>query len=348
MAHTPATSDTVKTYDLAIIGSGAAGTMAFNRGVLNNDQCILFTGSVQDQKRSRAKWVGKVENVPGHLQLTKAITQPGQEMISWLTAHPQLGSKATVKTGRSVVALTKVAQGFLLTDQMGDQYQARYILLATGVMDVQPFVGDSIKPILPFANKQQVDYCLRCDGHHAMGKSVAVIGPGEGALWTAIILKERYQLTQLVVVDNRKLNDEKQPLVFSYGTELDQLLMLYQIPVYRDQMAEVGDKGSSLKFIRLERSGEVLPCELLFVSCGTIVYHQLALALGAQVDQRGYVIADASGQTNIDGLYVAGDLRAGVKKQIYTAWDTAVDAVDHINARLRVERRTNLLQKYLL
>ena len=44
--------------------------------------------------------------------------------------------------------------------------------------------------------------------------------------------------------------------------------------------------------------------------------------------------------TSVDGVYVAGDLRANTKKQIYTAWDTAVDAADAFNAKLRALSRT--------
>jgi thioredoxin reductase (NADPH) len=70
-----------------------------------------------------------------------------------------------------------------------------------------------------------------------------------------------------------------------------------------------------------------------------IVYNELAKQLGADVDERGFVKADESGLTSVTGLYVAGDLKANTKKQIYTAWDTAVSAANAVNMKIRAARR---------
>jgi thioredoxin reductase (NADPH) len=83
-----------------------------------------------------------------------------------------------------------------------------------------------------------------------------------------------------------------------------------------------------------------------FVSLGMIVYSDLAKEVGAELDERGFVKADSVGHTTVDGFYVAGDVMAGTKKQIYTAWDTAVNALDVINQRLRSERRQKKLLEY--
>jgi thioredoxin reductase (NADPH) len=61
--------------------------------------------------------------------------------------------------------------------------------------------------------------------------------------------------------------------------------------------------------------------------------------LGAELDERGFVKADDSGLTSVPGLYVAGDLKANTRKQIYTAWEHAVSAANAINQKLRQLRR---------
>jgi thioredoxin reductase (NADPH) len=71
-----------------------------------------------------------------------------------------------------------------------------------------------------------------------------------------------------------------------------------------------------------------------------IVYNELAKMLGADLDQRGFVITDPKGKSSVNGLYVAGDLRANAKKQIYTAWDHAVDSADDINLHIRRKKRS--------
>ena len=78
--------------------------------------------------------------------------------------------------------------------------------------------------------------------------------------------------------------------------------------------------------------------EFSFACLGMIVYNELAKQVGAKIDERGFMVTDKVGQSSIDGLYIAGDLRAGAKKQIYTAWNHAVDCADAINLRVRTSR----------
>lgn len=63
----------MKIYDIAVIGGGSAGTMAMQRAVLNNDECLFFPGNAKNKKRSRAFWVSKVENMPAHFNYKKVL-----------------------------------------------------------------------------------------------------------------------------------------------------------------------------------------------------------------------------------------------------------------------------------
>jgi len=205
-------------------------------------------------------------------------------------------------------------------------------------MDVQPHFNESIQPILPFANAQTVDYCLRCDGHHVLGKHTSVIGHTSGAAWVAVMLKERYQTPSMSIL----LNGEKA----DFDNDVKELIELYKIEVFDSEIIDVlGDKKSGKLEGYKFKSGRQLQSEFTFVSLGTIVYNELAKSIGAEVDGRGYVPTDSKGMTNIENFYVAGDIRAGFKKQIYTAWDMAVDSLDDINRKIRAEKRNLLLQK---
>ena len=106
----------------------------------------------------------------------------------------------------------------------------------------------------------------------------------------------------------------------------------------------VGDpKKGDLQGFRLD-DGVLVPATYAFVCLGMIVYNELALSLGAKVDERGFVVTESNGHSSVPGLYVAGDLRAGIKNQIYTAWDSAVDSADAINGLLRAARRKIILE----
>jgi thioredoxin reductase (NADPH) len=135
------------------------------------------------------------------------------------------------------------------------------------------------------------------------------------------------------------VNGEKE----SFDQETIDLAKMYNFKIYSQKIKSFeGDpKNKILKGFILEDETKV-EAEYIFVSLGMIVYNELALQLSAKVDSRGFVETDGKGKTSVDGLYVAGDLRANTKKQIYTAWDTAVDSADEINAILRRAKRNQL------
>ena len=276
----------------------------------------------------------KVENMPDYNHYKKGIQGPNQRTIKWLSQCP-LKDNLILKENTGIDKLEKLPGGeFKLTDNEGNVYLASYVILCTGVMDVQPLIGGTIRPILPFANIQIVDYCIRCDGHHAYGKKVSIIGHGAGAAKVACMIYERYRCEIILLPHDHAPQYDEADL---------KLLSTYGIKIQEGEIVEIiGDfKQKKLEAYKLA-SGVTVKTDFSFVSLGMIVYNELAKQLKAKIDERGFVITDKSGHCSVDGLYVAGDLRAGVKKQIYTAWDNAVDCADAINARIRASYRSKI------
>jgi len=326
-------------YPVAVIGGGSAGVMAVLRTVLNNDSCLFFPGTAKDRKRSRAMWVRKIENMPGHLSYERGIEQPNNETLEWI-AQSSFAHNLQLMKNTGVESIKRDADGiFHLTDHKGNVHLARHVILCTGVMDVQPLIGGNIAPILPYANLQTVDYCLRCDGHHIKDKATAILGHTKGAAWVAIMLYERYRPEAMYILLHG------QPAQFDAETQ--ELLDMYGIKVHSQEVSRVlGDpKKGMLTGFRLA-DGTGLHAEMAFVSMGMLIYNDLAKQLDVKLDERGFVVADAQGLTSVPGFYVAGDVMAGTKKQIYTAWDTAVNAADAINMKIRSARRVEDLKQY--
>jgi thioredoxin reductase (NADPH) len=326
----------MKKAEIAIIGGGSSGMMAALRAVLNNNSALFFMGSSKTKKRSRAQWVSRVENMPGYHSFKKGILNPNQETLQFIESS-NLAHKLQ-KIPSSVIKIEKTQDGFILTDDKEDLYQAQYLVLATGVMDVQPHIQGSIEPVLPYANNQLIDYCLRCDGHHALGKKTSVIGHTDGAGQVAIILKERYDCPQMSILTNGEAPQ--------LSAEVKKLLDLYHVNIYTSPIRSIEGRPSEkiLTSFTLE-DGSIIPSEISFVSLGTIVYHQLAKDLGCDLDERGFVKTNAKSESSVSGVYAVGDIQAGKKNQIYTGWDLAVDALDDINMKIRYQRRQMLIQK---
>lgn len=320
-----------KVYPVCVIGGGSAGTMAVLRTILNNDECLFFPGSPKDKKRSRDLWVRKVENMPAHLGYKRGIIEPNLETIKWIQESAFKDNLHMMKN-TGVVSVKKVNDIFVITDSKNVVHHAQYIILCTGVMDVQPEIKGSIEAVFDYANAQTIDYCLICDGHHVLDKKTSVIGHTNSAAWSSIILFERYHPKNFTILTNGKKPE--------FEADTLKMIDMYGMKVLESPIAEIigQEKGKILEAYILE-DGTRIDTDITFVSMGMIVYNELAKQLGADVDDRGFVKADEAGLTSVAGLYVAGDLKANIKKQIYTAWDSAVNSANAINMKIRSKKR---------
>ena len=153
-----------KIYSVCVIGAGSAGVMATLRTVLNNDDCLLFPGTPKNKKKSRAFWVSKIENMPSHFTFKKGIEDPNKEVLKWISESP-FSEKLHYKKNQGVTALSKNADGhFEIVSSAGENFFAKFVILCTGVMDVQPEINGSIAPILPYANVQLATIALDVTG----------------------------------------------------------------------------------------------------------------------------------------------------------------------------------------
>lgn len=329
-------------YDVAVIGAGGAGTMAYLRAVLNGDRAVLFRGDAETKRKGRATWVAEVDNMPGLHDLRKPITATTKSTLKWIDSQDSLKAWHNVIAAK-VTGARKQDGLFELDYELKKQGQqttkARNVIVATGIMDVQPHIGDSIKPILPFANNYDVLYCIRCDGHKTIGKQLSVIGATSTAIYIGAMMVERYGHESVKILSNgleAKYSDEAKELAAAYGMEM----ISDAIVGIRGQAGKSGLEGYELE------SGDFVETNCSIVAMGIIAYNDLITQLGGEIDDAGRAVLGEKYESNVEGLFVVGDLVKGHKMQIYTAWDEAVDAADEINRRLRMERREARLQAY--
>ncbi|MAF67577.1 MAG: hypothetical protein CMJ84_18215 [Planctomycetes bacterium] len=321
-------------FDLAVIGAGGAGTMAFLRGVLNYDRCALFTGDGETRRKGRSTWVNQVDNIPGMHDLGHPIGKSTRGTLKWIEGQDGLRDRGTVIRG-VVERLEPVEDGFVChyADRKDrHRLRARFVVLATGCMDVQPEIAGSIEPVLPFANRGDLIYCVRCDGHLTRGKSLAVIGARDSAVSSGTMMADRYGHEAVTILTNG--------LEESFSEEARALVAAHGMSIRTSPIAEViGDpRGDGLEGFRLA-DGTAVSATRCIVSLGIIAYNILLTDLGGEVDVNGRAVVGKAGESSVPGLFVVGDLQSGRKMQVYTTWDEAVDAADEINARIRAERR---------
>lgn len=332
-------------FDVAVIGAGGAGTMAYLRAVLNGDRTVLFSGNPDSKRKGRAAWVAEVDNIPGLHDLKRPITSTTKATLKWIKEQDELADwHHEIKAVVTDVKNNSNADGtnFELTYEDKDgqhNVTASSVIVATGIMDVQPHIGGSIQPILPFANRYDVLYCMRCDGHKTIGKKLSVIGNTSTAISMAAAMAERYGLENVSILSNGLEQD--------YSESSLELAAMYGMKIHGAAVTAIrGDaKGAGLEGYELE-DGTFVDTNSTFVALGIIAYNQLLLSVGAEVADNGRAIVNDNYETSVEGFFVVGDLINGRKAQIYTAWDEAVDAADTINSRLRLAKRKLRLAEY--
>ena len=365
-----------KSYDLIIVGGGIGGSASALRAVQYNLNLCWFYGDKKTSKASRSRWIYNIDNMVGFHEgivkgeLLKAFKSPDDaELRKRINeTHIHISGRAILNNTRERIesgypdnidiidsaALSASKEGELFSISDGDfEAQSRYVIFATGVMDKQPHVMkerggeifDSTTWIYPFANRETVLYCIRCEGHLTREDNVAVIGSGKSAEQLSFMLHERYGIQVTILTNGEELNsdDDTQKLLSEYG-----------ISVYTQRITDVlGEKGGQLRRFVLA-DGEEVEVKFALVALGLHkVYNDLLIQLEAELDDEGlsddkrHVKVDRRSETSVSNLFAVGDMAKRddeiVMKQIYTAQEYAVRAVDSIDYRIRSRKRKELL-----
>lgn len=361
--------------DVIIIGGGIGGSAAALRAAQNGMQAIWFLGSKVTRKHSRSQWVKNLDNVVGihegliKDQVLKTLKKNKQAKAAVLIRleHYHINNRAIIKNTMEriqaefnnvkiveaeVKILSKNAAGF--TVNADESYSSKSVVLSTGVMDEQPHIRkqnkrgeweETPKWIYPFANREQILYCIRCEGHLTRGEQVAVIGHSNVAAELAMMLYERYAVPATIITNGETpvISDDRRQILNYYGVEI------ITEPIV-DLMSEGVQQLHGFKF----ETHAPLEVKFALVSLGLHrVYNNLARQVGTrlmdedQPEEKRHVWINHKGETSVGNLFAVGDMAKRddepVMKQVYTAQEYAVRAVDTIDARRRKAMRDRIL-----
>ncbi len=293
-------------YDIVIIGAGPAGlTAAVYGGRAEKSVLVLeketFGGQVTHSP--------KIENYPGTLQMSgNEFAEKLVEQALSLGAEIELDEVTAVETDGKI----KKVIGENAT------YEAKSVIVATGskhrklgVADEEKFVGAGIS------------YCAVCDGAFYKDKEVAVIGGGNTALQEAVMLSELCKKVTLV-----------QNLSFFTGEKklLNQLEKKDNVEFITSSVVcglEGEDTLSTVKIKNTETNEEkTIFVDGIFVAIGQVPENEPFRSV-ASLDEYGYIVSGEECESGTQGVFVAGDCRTKLVRQIATAVsDGAVAAVN--------------------
>ena len=211
---------------------------------------------------------------------------------------------------------------FVLETEKGEVFKGKTLLLATGVARYHPTVDGDYKQCLKYAGKCNMYYCPDCEAPEVEGKDTLVIGTGSagGAVGTAKHLAEHSQKLRLLLTTSAELSAEHENWLSAQGIE-----------VYKSEIAGFEGKKGCVDAVLL-KDGTRLEHEAYFVSSPKLPRNDLPKQLGIEIKEKtGHAEPKSQrGDTNIPGVWIAGDLRP-MTQQVAIALGTGNIAAVHID-----------------
>jgi len=192
------------------------------------------------------------------------------------------------------------------------EYTGATLLLATGVMDRFPEL-----PGLRECLGHTVYVCPDCDGHEVAGRRTLVLGAGNPGAGMALTLRPRTDKLTFV-------NHERRPV----NADLQEKLERAGIDTVAGPIAAILEDGGRIGGVELA-GGETLEAERGFLGFGGNAVHSgLAAQLGVERMENGHLLADPrSKETNIPGVYVAGDIGVHAEQLTVAMGEGAMAAI---------------------
>ncbi len=290
-------------YDFLIIGAGCSGLSAAMYGT----RLGLKTLTIGELPGGLITTTHLVENWPG----IKSISGPDLAMTLYDHAT---ATGAEIKSEK-VAGIEKLpdVDGFpqFKVKTGANEYVTKTILIATGTKHKKLGVPGEAE-----LENKGVSYCALCDGAFFKEKIVCIVGGGDSAAKEALFLSEHASKVYIIV---RKDFMRAEP-VNAKRVEANQKVEV----LYNTEIAEILG-NEEVEKIRL-KDGKEMEMQGVFMAIGHIPQTDLAKNLGVELTDHAEIKINRRAETNIRGVFAAGDCCDTEFKQAITGSAEAVTA----------------------
>lgn len=288
-------------YDLIIVGAGPSGIAASVYAARSRMNFLVISKDIGGQ----AALSGDVENYIGYQFIT------GPELALKFEEHMK-EYNIELKENEEVTELKKNNDVILVKSNKGT-YETKTAVIASGKKAKELNVPGEKE----FKNRG-LTYCATCDGPLFGGKDVAVIGGGNSALDATIQLINIAKHVYLINIGPKLTGDAIMQEKVT-GNKKVSILNNSQIT------AVLGDKFVNGIKIKRGDKEETLAVEGVFVEVGLTPSSEFAKELDK--NKKGEIRINCASQTNIPGVFAAGDVTEIPDKQIIIAAGEGAKAV---------------------
>ena len=285
-------------HDLIIIGAGPAGITAAVYAARKRLKTVVITKDIGGQAALSAD----IENYVGFQFIT------GLELVGKFEEHLKGYDDVTVVENDEVTCIKRIGEIFSVKTPTSE-YMAKAVIIATGRKPRLLGVPGEKE----FKNRG-VTYCATCDGPLFAGKDVAVIGGGNSALDATLQLINIANRVYLININKalegdeimiEKVKNAKNIVEILNNTETKEILgsrFVEQIRIFADKTDD-----------------RLLDVQGVFIEIGSIPVKELGECEGLQLNEYDEIIVNKRCETNIPGLFAAGDVTSVPEKQIIIA-----------------------------
>ncbi|WP_455278041.1 NAD(P)/FAD-dependent oxidoreductase [[Eubacterium] cellulosolvens] len=263
--------------DVLIIGAGPAGLQAAIHSSRSKSKTIV----IGKTKLSSLKWA--------HIENYCCMDQTHQGLDFLESGIKQAKSFGAEIIEEEILKIENIDDQFKVYTDAGKEIISKSLILATGIKRKK--LG--VKGEKQYLGKG-VSYCVDCDANFFKGMTVAVVGDGSAAASGALLLtayaRKVYLISENLEIDGR----------------LSSQIKASEIQLVKGKVKEIQGNEKVERIVLLDES--LINISGIFIELGQKGAIELASILGVILNDQGYVMTNKEQETNILGLFAAGDV----------------------------------------
>ena len=286
-----------KIYDVIIIGAGPAGMTAALYASRANLSTLMIDRGIPGGQMANTE---DIENYPGYDSIL------GPDLSQKMFDHSKaFGAEYAYGDVQSISDETQ----YKIVHAHNRDYKARAIILASGAQYKKIGVPGEEE-----LGGRGVSYCAVCDGAFFKGKDLFVIGGGDSAVEEGVFLT-RFANKVTIVHRRDELRAQKILQKRAFDNEKINFIWNHTLKEITEKDGKVGGARLVSTVDGTETDHEI---DGVFIYIGMNPITGFVQDLGI-TNEQGYIVTNEAMETNIPGIFAAGDVREKTLRQVVTA-----------------------------